>query len=205
MSKNIAFPLLILLLFLFNYDICQSSELDTIKAIGCISVIRKMENKSTDQRLISGYLLSCFINIDESTARQLIPTDPLSSNLNIDKEQIERLTDFNSLQTKYSQSDIMEYSKRLNSAIEKLQDGTFGDGKGSNRRGKKEKGESQQSEGSGFIPFLINSIVALFNPNDSFLLLIGFFVFIYFSLKGLRKLFGNKKKNTDKKKGKKIN
>ena len=205
MSKNIAFPFLILSLFLIDYEICQDIDLDTMKAIACISVIRKMENKSTDQRLVSGYLLTCFINIDEATARKLLPTSP-SGDTYIEQAKIEELTDFSNLQTKYSQNDIMEYSKKLNSVLQKMQESNMGGSMGSPKGGKRDKNSDGESEGGGLLPFFINWILGLLNPNDSFLFLIGFFVLVFFLLRGMRKLFGSKKKNiTDKKKTKKMN
>ena len=41
---------------------------------------------------------------------------------------------------------------------------------------------------------MINGLMGIFNPNDSFLFLIGFFVLVYFGLKGLKKLCVKKKK-----------
>ena len=200
MSKKIALSLFISLLFSFNYIICQNLDKDMMKAIACISLLKKMEDKAQDQRLISGYILTCFINIDDATTQKLI-SNQFSSNLNLEKSEIEKLTDIGQLQTKYSQSEITEYSKQLNNALEKLKNSNMGQNMQSGKGG--DTGSNQNSESTGLIGFMIKGLIGLFNPGDSFLFLIGLFVLSYFCLKSLRKLLNAGKKNTNKKKGKK--
>ena len=200
MSKKIALSLFISLLFSFNYIICQNLDKDMMKAIACISLLKKMEDKTQDQRLISGYILTCFINIDDATTQKLI-SNQFSSNLNLEKSEIEKLTDIGQLQTKYSQSEITEYSKQLNNALEKLKNSNMGQNMQSGKGG--DTGSNQNSESTGLIGFMIKGLIGLFNPGDSFLFLIGLFILSYFCLKSLRKLFNAGKKNTNKKKGKK--
>ena len=199
MSKIFSFPLLIILLFLFNFETCQDfSDQDMIKALACISIIKHIDNKNLDQNMISGYMISCFINIDDSTVQKVLENQ-LSNDLHIDKSQIDKLTDFSGLQRQYSQNDILEYSKRLNSAIAKLQSQQNERGQNgmpSGKKGSKNKGSNDNSENeAGLIPFMIRGIIGLFNPNDSFLVLLIFFVLAYFGLKSMRKLFGNNSKN----------
>ena len=200
MSKKIALSLLISLIFSFNYAMCQNLDQDMMKAIACISVLKKMGDKVQDQRLVSSYLITCFITIDDQTTQKLI-SNQFSNNLNLEKKEIDKLTDITQLQTKYSQSDIEEYSKRLNNALEKLKNSNIGQnmqpGNGENT------GSSKNSENTGLIGFMIKGLMGLFNPGDSFLFLIGLFVLSYFCLKSLRKLLNAGKKNTNKKKGKK--
>ena len=200
MSKKIALSLFISLLFSFNYIICQNLDKDMMKAIACISLLKKMEDKAQDQRLISGYILTCFINIDDATTQKLI-SNQFSSNLNLEKSEIEKLTDIGQLQTKYSQSEITEYSKQLNNALEKLKNSNMGQNMQSGKGG--DTGSNQNSESTGLIGFMIKGLIGLFNPGDSFLFLIGLFILSYFCLKSLRKLLNAGKKNTNKKKGKK--
>jgi hypothetical protein len=121
-----------------------------------------------------------------------------------------KLIDFSGLQSQYSQNDILEYSKKLNSAIEKLQSQQNERGQNgmpSGRGGSKNKGskEDNSENEAGLIPFMIRGIIGLFNPNDSFLALMIFFVLAYFGLKSLRKLFGNNSKNITIKKKTKSN
>ena len=200
MSKRIVFIPLIISLFLLDYEACQDYDQDTLKAIACISLLKKMDNKIPDKNLISGHMLSCFMNIEESTIQNLI-SNQLSNNINIEQSEIDKLLDFENIQSKYSKSEIIENSKKLNSVLEKLKNinemnmpsGQSGRSKFSNK--------NTETEGNFFISILSN-IFKLFNPNDSFLVLVGFFVLSYFCLKGLRKLCDEQKHHNNKKKGK---
>ena len=203
MTKNISFPIAFLALFLLNLFVCQSVDQDILKAIGCISLIRKMDNKITDQNLLSGYMVTCFSRIDDSVLNNLV-SNQMSNELHISEDQVKKLTDFESFSREHTSNEMVELSKRLNSALEKLKNSNLSpDSIKSGQSGKK-KGSNQQSDGEGgFIPFLFSGLKGLFNPNDSFLVLIGLFVLAYFCLKGLRKILSNKKTNNNKKKGKK--
>ena len=203
MSRNL-FPIIVVI-FLFNYQACQDLDEDTMKALGCLSLIRKLDNdKQQDQRMVSALLLSCFVNVEESQVKKLISSQ-YSNKMELSKSEIDKLVDMQSLQTKYSQSELIDYSKKLNTALgnlKNMEQGVPQTGKGS----KKGSNKSTNNSGGGLIGFLINNIISLFNPNDSFLFLIGLFLMIYFGLKGLRKLLdkSNKSNKNNKKKGKKI-
>ena len=192
MSKKIVFPLLIIYLFLFNYEICQDFDQDTMKAIACISLIKKIDNQNMDQRLISGYMISCFASIDDSKVQKLIENQ-MSNDISLDKDEIDKLTDFTSFQSKYSSNEIKDFSIRLNAALEKLKNQGFGGDKASPSQGRKDSSSKKSSENAGLFEFMINNLIDLFNPKDSFLFLVIFFLLVYFGLKGLRKMLGNKK------------
>ena len=200
MSRNL-FPIIVVI-FLFNYQACQDFDEDTMKALGCLSLIRKLDNdKQQDQRMVSAYLLSCFVNIEESQVQKLLASQ-YSNKMELSKSEVDKLVDMQSLQSKYSQSELIDYSKKLNSALGNLKNMEQGGpqaGKGS----KKGSSKNTRDSSGGLLGFLISNIISLFNPNDSFLFLIGLFVMIYFGLKGLRKLLDKKNKN-NKKKEKKI-
>ena len=200
MSRNL-FPIIVVI-FLFNYQACQDFDEDTMKALGCLSLIRKLDNdKQQDQRMVSAYLLSCFVNIEESQVQKLLASQ-YSNKMELSKSEVDKLVDMQSLQSKYSQSQLIDYSKKLNSALGNLKNMEQGGpqaGKGS----KKGSSKNTRDSSGGLLGFLISNIISLFNPNDSFLFLIGLFVMIYFGLKGLRKLLDKKNKN-NKKKEKKI-
>ncbi len=199
MSKRIAFFPLIISLVLFNYEACQNYDQDTLKAVACISLIKKMDNKLSDKSLISGYMLACFLNIEESTMQNLL-SNQFSNDINIEQNELDKLLDFGKIQSKYSKEEIVEQSKKLNSIFEKLKNineinmPSDQIGKSSNKKAGKEE---------SFLSFIIMNLFRLFNPNDSFLVLVGFFVISYFGLKGLRKLCDEKKHNNNKRKGKK--
>ena len=200
MSRNL-FPIIVVI-FLFNYQACQDFDEDTMKALGCLSLIRKLDNdKQQDQRMVSAFLLSCFVNIEESQVQKLLASQ-YSNKMELSKSEVDKLVDMQSLQSKYSQSELIDYSKKLNSALGNLKNMEQG-GPQAGRGSKKGSSKSSSNSNGGLIGFLISNIISLFNPNDSFLFLIGLFVMIYFGLKGLRKLLDKKNKN-NKKKEKKI-
>ena len=200
MSRNL-FPIIVVI-FLFNYQACQDFDEDTMKALGCLSLIRKLDNdKQQDQRMVSALLLSCFVNIEESQVKKLLASQ-YSNKMELSKSEVDKLVDMQSLQSKYSQSELIDYSKKLNSALGNLKNMEQG-GPQAGRGSKKGSSKSSSNSNGGLIGFLISNIISLFNPNDSFLFLIGLFVMIYFGLKGLRKLLDKKNKN-NKKKEKKI-
>ena len=203
MSKNISFPIIVISLFLLNFILSQDVDQDMLKAIACISLIRKMDKKVTDQNILSGYMVTCFSRIDDSLLSKL--TNPLSNDISISEDQVKKLTDFNSFTQEHSSQEMVELSKRLNSALEKLKNTNLSpEGIKAAQSGKRKSSSNKEEDSEGgFIPFLFNGLRGLFNPNDSFLVLIGLFVMAYFCLKGLRKILGSKKTNTNKKKGKK--
>lgn len=200
MWRNL-FPI-ILVIFLFNYQACQDFDEDTMKALGCLSLVRKLDNdKQQDQRMVSALLLSCFVNIEESQVKKLLASQ-YSNKMELSKSEVDKLVDMQSLQSKYSQSELIDYSKKLNSALGNLKNMESG-GPQAGRGSKKGSNKNTDISSGGLIGFLISNIISLFNPNDSFLFLIGLFLMIYFGLKGLRKLLDKKNKN-NKKKGKKV-
>ena len=203
MSKNISFPIIVILLFLLNFILSQDVDEDMLKAIACISLIRKMDKKVTDQNILSGYMVTCFSRIDDSLLSKL--SNPLSNDISISEDQVKKLTDFQSFTQEHTSNEMIELSKRLNSALEKLKNTNLSpEGIKAAQSGKRKSSSNKEEDSEGgFIPFLFNGLKGLFNPNDSFLVLIGLFVAAYFCLKALRKILGSKKTNTNKKKGKK--
>ena len=202
--SNISFPIIVISLFLLNFILCQDVDQDMLKAVACISLIRKMDKKITDQNILSGYMVTCFSRIDDSVLNNLVSNQMLND-LHISEDQIKKLTDFDSFTREHTSEEMVDYSKRLNSALEKLKNTNLRPEDLRAGQSGKKKGSNKQSDSEGgFIPFLFNGLKGLLNPNDSFLVLIGFFVLAYFCLKGLRKILSNKKINTtNKKKGKK--
>ena len=188
MSKNIPFSLLIISVFLFNYQVCQDLDNDMMKAVSCISLVQKTDNNNLDQRLLSGKILTCFMNIDESTVTKLMASQ-FSKELNLEKKLIEKLTDFQALQAQHSESEIMEYSKKLNSALEKLRNTQMGERPSSSNDGGRSKGSKNKEK-----DMFLSNIMWLFNPNDSFIFFVGYLLLAYFLLKGLRKLLNRKDK-----------
>ena len=195
MSKNIPFSLLLISLFLFNYQVCQNLDNDMMKALACISLIKKIDSNNLDQSQLSGIILTCFYNIDDSTVKKLL-TSQFSKELNLEKKTIEKLTDFQAFQAKHSESEIMELSKKSNSALEKLRN--LQNGKMPSSDDEERSKESKNKEKDVFL----SNIMGLFNPNNSFIFFVGYLLLAYFLLKGFRKLL-NRKSKTNKKNVKK--
>ena len=195
MSKNIPFSLFLISIFLFNYQVCQNLDNDMMKALACISLIKKIDSNNLDQSQLSGIILTCFYNIDDSTVTKLL-TSQFSKELNLEKKTIEKLTDFQAFQAKHSESEIMELSKKSNSALEKLRN--LQNGKMPSFDDEERSKESKNKEKDVFL----SNIMGLFNPNNSFIFFVGYLLLAYFLLKGLRKLL-NRKSKTNKKNVKK--
>ena len=188
MSKNLIF--LFLLISIIDLAELQEFDKDMMRAVACITLIKKLENKPQDQRELSTYILTCFISIDDATTQKLIQ-EQASNKLDLTADQISKLTDMYQLQQKYTEDQIMDFSKALNNALEKLQKNA-----GGGMRNQQSSGfnNNKTPQGSGLLEKIIGGIIGLFNPNDSLLLLVGFFVVFYLFLRQIRKWFDNSEK-----------
>ena len=184
---------LLILLNLLSISNTQNLDKSVLKAAGCLTLVKKLKDKPNDQRVATGLLLSCFINIDEETADKLLQNQ-FYEKMGIEESEVVKLIDFNKLQNKYSQEQLEEYSKALNKALDPLREKGPGDnsGKGPNMY----ENEEENSENNESI---VNYIVKLFTSSDSLLLLFGLFVVFYFCLQKMRKWFGKSGKDTNNK------
>ena len=189
MSKNLIF--LFLLISIIDLVELQEFDKDMMRAVACITLIKKLENKPQDQRELSTYILTCFISIDDATTQKLIQ-EQASNKLDLTADQISKLTDMYQLQQKYTEDQIMDFSKALNNALEKLQKNAGGGMRNQQSSGFNNNNKAPQ--GSGLFEKIIGGIIGLFNPNDSLLLLVGFFVVFYLFLRQIRKWFDNSEK-----------
>ena len=184
---------LLILLNLLSISNTQNLDKSVLKAAGCLTLVKKLKDKPNDQRVATGLLLSCFINIDEETADKLLQNQ-FYEKMGIEESEVVKLIDFNKLQNKYSQEQLEEYSKALNKALDPLREKGPGDnsGKGPNMY----ENEEENSENNESI---VNYIVKLFTSSDSLLLLFGLFVVFYFCLQKMRKWFGKSGKDINNK------
>ena len=189
MSKNLIF--LFLLISIIDLAELQEFDKDMMRAVACITLIKKLENKPQDQRELSTYILTCFISIDDATTQKLIQ-EQASNKLDLTSDQISKLTDMYQLQQKYTEDQIMDFSKALNNALEKLQKNAGGGMRNQQSSGFNNNNKTPQ--GSGLLEKIIGGLIGLFNPNDSLLLLVGFFVVFYLFLRQIRKWFDNSEK-----------
>ena len=184
---------LLILLNLLSISNTQNLDKSVLKAAGCLTLVKKLKDKPNDQRVATGLLLSCFINIDEETADKLLQNQ-FYEKMGIEESEVVKLIDFNKLQNKYSQEQLEEYSKALNKALDPLREKVPRDnsGKGPNMY----ENEEENSENNESI---VNYIIKLFTSSDSLLLLFGLFVVFYFCLQKMRKWFGKGGKDTNNK------
>ena len=188
MSKNIIF--LFLLFCIMEISTQQEIDKDMMRAVACISMIRKLENKPSDQRLLSSYILTCFIAIDEPTTQKLLMSQT-SNKLDLTQDEIEKLTNMYNLEQKYTEDQIMDFSKALNTALEKLKDAQPGGGMRNPSQGHDSGSNNKKKpQGVGLLEKMFAGILGLFSTNDSLLLLFGFFIAFYLFLRQIRKWFG---------------
>ena len=192
MSKNLIF--LFFLFSLIDISKCQDFDKDMMRAVACISMIRKLENKPSDQRVLSSYILTCFITIDEATTQKLL-MNQASSKLDLTQDEISKLTDMYKIENKYTEDQIMDYSKALNSALEKLKNTPPGGMRAPPQGGEYNTNSNKRQEGPGLLGRMISSLFGMFTSNDSLLILFGAFIIFYLILRQIRKLFGSNDKN----------
>ena len=193
MSKNIIF--LFFLLSIIEISKLQEVDKDMMRAVACLSLMRRLDDKSVDQRVLSTYMLSCFAQIDDSTAQKLIMSQT-SNRLDLSEEQIKKLTNMHEIEKKYTEDQIMDYSNALNKALEKLKNAGPGEMRSPQKgsRGNSNSNKNRENANS-LLGNMISVLLGLFSTNDSLLLLIGLFVGLYLILKQVRKCCTNNEKN----------
>ena len=178
----------ILLLIMFNQISSQLLDKSVLKAAGCVTLVKKLKNKPNDKKMDTIFLLSCFINIDESTADQLLQNQYYEK-IGIEENQIMELINFESIRKRYTEEQISEYSKAINKALEPLKN----DGKKSKEEqdsfGYKYSMEDKESSEENNTNFIINIIIKYLTSTDSLILLCGLSIIFYFSLQKIRKFF----------------
>ena len=101
----------IFLIIIFNLLLLTKSQFwdkDVLKAASCVTLLKKIPNKPQDNKIITYYLLACFINIDEETANKILEMEHYD-NLGIEESQIVKLLDINSIQRQYTQEQINDF------------------------------------------------------------------------------------------------
>ena len=187
------YSFLLISLNLLTFSNSQNLDKSVLKAAGCLTLVKKLKNKPDDQRVMTGLLLSCFINVDEETADILLKNQ-FYEKMGIEDSEVMKLIDFNTIQKKYSQEQIEEYSKALNKALEPLRDN--GDGKRKSSQPIDPENPNYEDDDYGNTGSLINSIINLLTSSDSLLLLFVLFVVFYFCLQKVRKWFGGSDKSS---------
>ena len=192
MSKNLIF--LFFLISIIYVSQCQEFDKDMMRAVACLSLIRKLDNKPSDQRVLSSYILTCFISIDEATTQKLLLSQT-SNKLDLTQEQITKLTDMYQIEKKYTEDQIMDYSKALNTAFEKLKNAQSDGMKMPSQGGEYSSNNNNKGDAPGLFGRMIASFIGLFTTNDSLLTLFGAFIIFYLILRQIRKMFTSNGKN----------
>ena len=141
------YPFLLILLNLLSSSNSQNLDKSVLKAAGCLTLVKKLKDKPNDQRVATGLLLSCFINVDEETADKLLQNQ-FYEKMGIEDSEVMKLIDFNKIQNKYSQEQIEEYSKALNKALDPLRDKGPGDKSGQGPNPYDNEEENSENNGS---------------------------------------------------------
>ena len=190
------YSILFLLLNLLSHSFSQNLDKSTLKAAGCLTLVKKLKDKPEDQRVMTGLLLSCFINVDEETADKLLQNQ-FYDKMGIEESEVLKLIDFNKIQSKYSQQQIEEYSKALNIALEPLREKRPRDRQGQDQNPYDYEGQDNDNNESN--ESIVNYLIKLFTSSDSLLFLVGLFVVFYFCLQKMRKWFGKSDKSSNNK------
>ena len=188
-KNNFFFPFLTLII----QEQCQDYDKDTIRTLSCLNFLRKLKINNQDQQYLSSVLLSCFINIDESLEQKLISSQSPDS-MPLSESEKDKLMDLSDIQTKYSQNELIDFSQRLNSAMEQLKEMNSGGGRNyqSSKRGGGKKNENNRSQGVGLFGLFIQNFFNMLNPHNSFFPIIIILVVTFYTLKALRKFFSHK-------------
>ena len=189
----------LIILSILNIISSQEPDKNVLRAVACISLIKKLNVDQNDQRLISNYLLTCFSVIDDLTLQKLIMTKD-SNKLDLDESTIKKLTDFNSLQNKFTQDQLIDFSKDLNKAFTKLKNQgsqRSGGHTSENDFGDSDYDDNNNDKNSGLFGMIIYNLLSLFTSGDSLLPLIGLGILVYLLLRQMRKLCDNNKDKND--------
>ena len=182
----------------------QYYDKNVLKAGACVTLLQKIPNKPKDNKILTHYLLACFININEETAEQILKVQNYEK-LGIEESQVMKLLDVKLLQKKYTPEEINEFSLILNKALEPLRT----DGKNNNQEQAdspygygydNEYQTTDENNGS-----LINYIIKLFTSSDSLIFLTILFVIFYYCLQKMRQCFRKSDKDDNSKKSSKKN
>ena len=117
-DKLILFTILLLNLFLLIQN--QLDDLTAIKALSCVNIVTQKYKKGEDEpNAYSPIVLACFIKITDEQAQRVISNIEEGINA-LDQEEIEDLTDVNSL-VKFPKEEIEEKAELLENTIKEFQ------------------------------------------------------------------------------------
>ena len=78
---------------------------DLMKAVTYLSLIKSINNNKLDTKELSAFMITFFINIEQSTVNKVV-SHSIFNDLNLEESEISKLSDFNKMQNEYSQKEI---------------------------------------------------------------------------------------------------
>ena len=208
--KKIKFNPLFLSIICTNFFLLSCNNEDISKIVSCMHVIsQKNKNQTPDQNTYSTMLLKCFITITEEQGKEILVSIEQDMKA-IEPEEIEKLTDINSLK-EIPQDELKNYSLKLEKAIKdlkRLQEKHYSKSKDKDKDLDYEDDEdhkkSHPSRGNS-LGSVMKKLKGLFKTINNMGNIVIAIIFLYFGSIMLGKCCDNKKnkmKNKDKSKSK---
>ena len=208
--KKIKLNPLFLSIICTNFFLLSCNNEDISKIVSCMHVIsQKNKNQTPDQNTYSTMLLKCFITITEEQGKEILVSIEQDMKV-IEPEEIEKLTDINSLK-EIPPDELKKYSLKLEKAIKdlkKMQEKHLSKSKDKTQDYDYEDDEefkkTHPSRGNslGSVMKKLKGLLKAINNMGNIVIAI---IFLYFGSIMLRKCCDNKKskvKNKDKDKNK---
>jgi len=202
---NSLFQLVIFILYILSIISCQSNKYDLTKVISCSNIIgQKTKDQTPEIKAYSSMMLKCFITITDDEAKEVLVGIERGMK-SMEKEDIERLTDFSTLND-IPQDQLKQYSLQLENAIRSIRQleenrksgKKYDDDYNDNEEYKK----AHPSRGNEFGSFMkkMTGVLKTINNMGNIVIIV---IFAYFGLILFKKFCGNNKnKHKDKDKDK---
>ena len=193
--------LIVILLNIFLFILCQTDEESTLKAFSCINVItQKFKGEKPEPSVFSPLMLSCFIKITKEQAQKIL-SDVREGKNSITNDDINKLTNIENLKG-ISVDELKKQSNILENTMKLFQTGN----KDNVIKNKNNINKQNNEKISAFKSFLILLKKGLKNILKSFNnIWVSIFIatILYSILKIIRKCFTKDKKNKKNEKGEK--
>ena len=208
---------LIFLAYVISIISCESTKEDLSKVVSCSNIIgQKIKDQSPEIKAYSSMMLKCFITITDDEAKEVLVGIERGMKT-MEKEDIERLTDFSTLND-IPQDQLKEYSLQLQNAINSIRQLEENRKTGKRDRDDDDKDNEEYrkahpSRGNEFGSFMkkMTGVLKTINNMGNVVIIA---IFVYFGFILFKKFCGNNKnkgkdkdkdKDKDKNKNKKKN
>ena len=196
-SLNLILILLNILLFI----ICQTDEETTLKAFSCINIItQKFKGEKPDPSVFSPLMLSCFIKITKEQSQKIL-SDVKEGKNSITKEDIDKLTNLENLKG-ISVDELKKQSNLLENTMKLFQ---MGNKDNINKNNVKEQNNKKISAIIFIINLLKKGLIIILKSFKKNWFTIFIATVFYSTLKIIRKCFKKNKKEKKNEKDEKTN